>query len=97
MNGPIEMYGSPPYIDFHFNNSTADYTSRIIEESPGHLSIAAELSVGSYLHSLNRYNHNVSNVVNMIDDSHGVTLQWVNNRLAVYVNTTFIGYMQLGQ
>ncbi len=25
----IELYGSTPYIDFHYNNSTADYTSRI--------------------------------------------------------------------
>lgn len=29
----IEMYASTPFIDFHYGNSTADYTSRIIETS----------------------------------------------------------------
>lgn len=29
----IELYGDTPYIDFHYNNSYADYTSRIIAQS----------------------------------------------------------------
>lgn len=28
----IELYGSTPYIDFHYNNSSNDYTSRIIAQ-----------------------------------------------------------------
>lgn len=35
----IELYGSWPYIDFHYNNSTADFTSRIIESSTGILDV----------------------------------------------------------
>lgn len=35
----IEICGKTPYIDFHFNNSTKDYTSRIIESSEGEISI----------------------------------------------------------
>ena len=35
----IEMYGNTPYIDFHFNNSSADYTSRLIESQSGTLVI----------------------------------------------------------
>lgn len=38
-NGSIEIYNTTPYIDFHFGNSTADYTSRIIETASGTLSI----------------------------------------------------------
>lgn len=34
----IELSGALPYIDFHFGNSTADYTSRIIENTNGQLS-----------------------------------------------------------
>jgi len=30
LNGVIEMYASTPYIDFHYNNSSSDFTSRII-------------------------------------------------------------------
>ena len=32
-----------PYIDFHYGKSTADYTSRIIEEAPGELNALAVL------------------------------------------------------
>ena len=39
--GPFEIYNSTPYIDFHFNNSTHDYTSRIIETSAGVLESTA--------------------------------------------------------
>lgn len=35
----IEIKSSTPYIDFHFDNSTADQTSRIIETSSGTLNI----------------------------------------------------------
>jgi hypothetical protein len=39
----IEIFGSStqqtPFIDFHYNNSTADYTSRIIESESGKLQI----------------------------------------------------------
>lgn len=33
----IELHGATPYIDFHYGNSMADYTSRIIESSSGNL------------------------------------------------------------
>lgn len=33
--GQIELYGGGPYIDFHHNNSTADYTCRIASASDG--------------------------------------------------------------
>lgn len=36
----IEIFGNIyPYIDFHYNNSISDYTSRIMERSAGTLSI----------------------------------------------------------
>lgn len=35
--GAIEMHGKTPYIDFHYNNSTADFTSRIIANASGKL------------------------------------------------------------
>lgn len=37
--GGVEISGSTPFIDFHYGNSTADYTSRIIETSHGVLDI----------------------------------------------------------
>lgn len=38
----IDIYGSNPHLDFHFDNSTSDYTSRIIEESSGKVNIIAD-------------------------------------------------------
>ena len=39
--GEVEIYGATPHIDFHHNNSTDDYTSRIIENSTGAIDILA--------------------------------------------------------
>lgn len=38
-DGGIELYHATPYIDFHFNKSSADYTLRLIEERAGLLGI----------------------------------------------------------
>lgn len=38
----IELYNTTPFIDFHFGNSTADYTSRIIEEASGRLAFTGQ-------------------------------------------------------
>lgn len=48
-NGYLELYGKVPALDFHFNNSTADYTSRIIESALGRLAISDKLSIGGYI------------------------------------------------
>ena len=39
--GEVEIYGSQPHLDFHYNNSTKDYTSRIIETGSGKVDILA--------------------------------------------------------
>lgn len=38
-NAGMELYAATPYIDFHFGDSGADYTSRIIELESGKLNI----------------------------------------------------------
>lgn len=35
----LELFNQTPYIDFHFNNDTTDFTSRIIETDKGNLDI----------------------------------------------------------
>lgn len=44
----LELSFSTPFIDFHYNNSTADFTSRIIEYSAGTLTCEANLRAFSY-------------------------------------------------
>lgn len=45
----IELYYSTPHIDFHYNNSSADYTSRIIETSSGLLQFTHNVAVNGNL------------------------------------------------
>lgn len=44
-HGEVEIYGSQPHFDFHFGNSTDDYTSRIIETASGKINIDASNGV----------------------------------------------------
>lgn len=37
--GNLDLYFSTPFIDFHFDNDSSDYTSRIIEATRGYLSV----------------------------------------------------------
>lgn len=40
--------GNGGFIDFHYNQSTADYTSRIIEAASGALTVSGSLTVGGH-------------------------------------------------
>ena len=48
--GRLELSASTPYIDFHYNNSTADYTHRIIAEKSDRLNITTGLQVNGILY-----------------------------------------------
>lgn len=39
LNGGLELYHATPFIDFHFNRNTGDYTSRIVESASGTLKV----------------------------------------------------------
>jgi hypothetical protein len=41
----LELFHETPYIDFHYNNSPYDYTSRIIEDGSGHLNMVANVNI----------------------------------------------------
>ena len=57
-----EMRGSTPYIDFHFNNNSGDYTSRIQEIAPGRLQIKGTLvNPEGYEYATNTHLSNLSN------------------------------------
>lgn len=45
--GEVEVYGAQPHVDFHYGNSTSDYTSRIIETENGKMNIAAPNGVSA--------------------------------------------------
>lgn len=45
----VELMNTTPYIDFHYDNSTSDYTSRIIETSSGTLTMDNNLAVNGQI------------------------------------------------
>jgi hypothetical protein len=47
----LELSSSTPFIDFHYGSSTADYTSRIIENTSGTLEVSGALKVDGAISS----------------------------------------------
>lgn len=60
----IELTKNTPYIDFKFGNTSADYSSRIIEDSEGHLTIQSNLDItGSFTNSSDaRVKNNIEDI-----------------------------------
>lgn len=52
-NGSIELYGNTPFIDFHCAYSSADYTCRIIANTPEQLLVCGKLRCDSNIISNN--------------------------------------------
>lgn len=65
-NAGLELYFTTPFIDFHFDNSNNDYTSRIIEGGKGVLNINGVTCSSSNLaaNNVNATNVNVSSRIN---------------------------------
>lgn len=65
-NAGLELYFSTPFIDFHFDNSNNDYTSRIIEGGKGVLYINGVTCSSSNLaaNNVSATNVNVSSRIN---------------------------------
>lgn len=65
-NAGLELYFTTPFIDFHFNNSNKDFTSRIIESKESVLSINGVTCSSSNLtaNNVSATNVNVSSRIN---------------------------------
>lgn len=56
----IELSYGSPFIDFHYSNSSEDYTNRIVEGLSGQLTITGKLRVGLDSHTSTNYNFHVA-------------------------------------
>lgn len=72
IQGYIELYGEPPFIDFHYGNSTAEFTSRIIESSSGVLELLSNSNGVGTLKIGNAYiTYDSDNNALMVSDGSG--------------------------
>ncbi len=94
LNGPLEMYYTTPFIDFHFGGSTADYTSRIIEEENGVLNINGIKLFGSWITGNNGLGHQNSFAV-MSNSQNRISLIWTGSQLDLYVDSRRMGKITL--
>lgn len=60
INGTIELYSGTPFIDFHHNNSTSDYTNRLIEGLSGQLTCTGKFRIGLSYSTSTDYNFHVN-------------------------------------
>lgn len=89
VKGGFELYHTTPYIDFHFANSDADYTSRIIESEKGTLTAMANWSVSGTLtsngKSFLKSGLDVTGFTTLFCDLAGLTLRPVTANAACYI------------
>lgn len=71
LKGGVELYGTTPYIDFHYGNSTADYTSRLYASSATALRVTNNFAVNGDLYCIGTYGTTVTSAANVhINSSH---------------------------
>lgn len=91
----IEIYGPQPHLDFHFGNTSRDYTSRIIETESGKIDILApnglmlnganlkydDTAVKNRLSSVESADAAMKKRLDTIENSENITLSVVSSRL----------------
>lgn len=96
--GGIEISGTNPLIDFHFNNSTNDYTSRIVEALSGQLGFDCSVRIGDVFTTNGTYKFSVngdSNFIGSIKSTKNILGMWtmeeVSGELVIKKDGTTVG------
>ena len=85
----LELSAQLPFIDFHNGNSSADYTSRIIADDNGHLSIYGNVGFGG---NIDCTNATVSNVLEAGIIRNGAIIHTSSPHGLVVANAAINGY-----
>ncbi|MCF5803726.1 MULTISPECIES: tail fiber domain-containing protein [Pseudomonas syringae group] len=90
--GGIELSNTSPYIDFHFNNTAADYDVRIINQNSGILTVAGALEVTGRVASAGTWCRAG------LSAGRGGTVynyNWTGSNVDVWIDNTYVGTMTL--
>lgn len=85
--GALELYSTTPVIDFHYNNSTADFTTRISEDASGELTVKAN---GIARFGVNGGYRTRAGLTGSNGGNHW-NFNWVSGQLRAYVDTSDLG------
>ena len=84
--GSLELIGAAPYLDFHYNNTTADYDVRMINDSAGVLTLD-----GIFRSKSTRCRTGL----NGSWGATGYNFNWTGSNVDVYIDATYVGTMTL--
>ena len=90
--GGIELSNTSPYIDFHYNNTAADYDVRLINSSAGLLALQGAMQVTGRLESAGTWCRTGFN------GSRGGTVynfNWTSSNIDAYIDNTYVGTLTL--
>jgi hypothetical protein len=82
----MELVGTAPYIDFHYNNTAADYDFRIINDAGGQLWMSGDISPRGILCKAG---------VNAARGSARYNMNWTGSAVDFWVDATYIGSVSL--
>ncbi|WP_122432134.1 tail fiber domain-containing protein [Pseudomonas viridiflava] len=86
VSGSMELIGPTPYIDFHYNSTTADYDVRLMNSGAGTLTLAGKFaSTGTWCRGGATAGQG-STVYNF---------NWTGSNVDVWIDTTYVGTMTL--
>ncbi len=90
--GGFELFGPSPYIDFHYNNSAADYDVRLINQVAGVLTLQGAMQVSGRLESAGTWCRAG------LSAGRGGTVynyNWTGSNVDVWIDNTYVGTMTL--
>ncbi|MDH0749539.1 tail fiber domain-containing protein [Pseudomonas sp. GD03842] len=82
----LELSAAAPYVDFHFNNSTADYSVRMLCESAVLLGITGDFAARSFY---------CRTGVNGARGNGRFNMNWTGSAMDLYVDASYVGSISL--
>ncbi|KPW36143.1 hypothetical protein ALO87_200071 [Pseudomonas syringae pv. apii] len=86
--GSAELIGATPYLDFHFNSTTADYDVRLMNDAAGVLGLQGKFASNGFFCRTGLNGARQGTVYNF---------NWTGSYVDVYIDATYIGSMTLFQ
>jgi hypothetical protein len=82
----MELVGTAPYIDFHYNNTASDYDFRMINDAPGQLYMSGDISPRGIICKAG---------LNAARGATRYNMNWTGSAVDFWVDATYVGSVSL--